>query len=473
MKKLLFSLCLACAVSGMAQFQTTAVITTLNEPVAFTFTPQNRIFITLKAGTILYYDANYTLIGTFYNLSDSVYNNFERGLLGIEIDPDYNNNQYVYVYYNHRCCNPSPSGLQYLRVVRFTQVGNVGTNPTIIFSQQVSNTIPGNHVGGNIRFRPSDPNHIYISIGELATPANAQNLANPYGKMLRINKNGSIPTNNPFYDDGIVTTGNDDRIWSYGHRNHFDFCFSTFNDSLYISENGASTWDEVNYGMRGRNYGWQLCEGQNIYASASPCVNPALTNPMTVWPAPLPSLTGILHYTSTVIPTLTNHLLVADNDYGRVYDLTLGNSPLYNTVTSNVQLMDLVAGTGGLTTLKQGSDGCFYAMKGGYTTTGSIMRVCPTGMYVSEQNLVVAYTEVVPNPSKGDFDLHFFLNSASDVGITISDVSGKLVKDAGVIAGKNGENTFKFTSTGLPAGVYFIHVMAGSENRSSKIIIEK
>ncbi len=471
MKKTLLSAFLSClAFLADAQFQTTAVITGLQYPVAFTFTPQNRILLTLKTGQIMYYDANYTLIGTFYDLSDSTYNDFERGLLGIEVDPDYNNNNYVYAYYNHRCCNPSPTGTQYLRVVRFTQVGNVGTNPTLIFNQMVSNSIPGNHVGGNIRFRPSEPNQIYITIGELATPAYSQQLTNPYGKILRLNKDGTIPTNNPYYDDGNPTVGNDDRIWSWGHRNAFDFSFSAGNDSLYIAENGASTYDEVNYGVKGKNYGWQLCEGNFVYASATPCTNPALTNPIAVFGAPLPAVTGILHYTSSLMPLLTNHLLVADNDYGRVYDLTLGNPPVYNTVTAQVQLMDLTT-SGGLTTLKQGSEGCFYAMKGGYTTSGNITRVCPTGMYTNEGTDLIADINAYPVPVTSELSLEFFLNAVSSVKIELKDVAGRLIYSHPSTEFQNGINKVSLNTKDIPSGLYLCSLTTASGTKTIQVTV--
>ena len=454
---LLFALALVPCLLFSQTYTTTTVITPLAYPVAFTFAPDGSIFLTLKGGVIRKYDANFGLLGTFYNLSDSTFNDFERGLLGIEVDPNYATNGYVYVYYNHRCCNPSPTGAQFIRVVRFTDVSNVGTNPTIILSVPVSNSIPGNHVGGNVRFRPSEPNQIYVSIGDIATPANSQLLTNPFGKILRINKDGTIPTTNPFYDDGNPATGNDDRIWSYGLRNPFDFCFSTFNDSLYITENGAVTYDEVNYGMRGKNYGWQVCEGNFLYQSASAFNNPSYINPIAVWGAPLPAVTGIVHYTHSLMSAFTNHLLVADNDYGRVYDLTLGNSPYFDVVTNLVMWMDLTT-TGGLTTLKQGPEGCLYAMKGGYTTTGNIMRVCPTGMDVptpATSNLSQAV--LFPNPSNGASLLKFWMEKVGEVSISVTDLAGREV--GGIPTGhfSNGMHEVQLPGN-LPPGNYLVRI---------------
>src|SRR5690606_11212946 len=157
------------------------------------------------------------------------------GVLGVALDPDFANNNFVYVYYNHD--NPDK-----VRVMRFTMSGGAGINPLIILDLDDA-FAANNHVGGNIHFRPSEPDKIYIALGERAVTANAQLLSNPWGKILRINSDGSIPTDNPFYDDGDPTNGNDDRIWSFGHRNPFDFTFAS-NDSLYSSENGQNEQDE-------------------------------------------------------------------------------------------------------------------------------------------------------------------------------------------------------------------------------------
>ena len=453
-------------------YVTTTVVSGLSYPVAFTFAPTGEVFVTEKAGVIKKFSSSFASLGTFYNLSDSTFDDFERGLLGIEVDPDYATNGFVYAYYNHRCCNPSPTGSQFIRIVRFTDVANVGTNPTVILSIPVSNSIPGNHVGGNLRFRPSEPNKIYLSIGELATPSNSQLLSNPFGKILRINKDGTIPTDNPFYDNGNVSLGNDDRIWSYGHRNPFDFSFSTLNDSLYISENGAVTWDEVNYGRKGKNYGWQGCEGFNQYNSTSPCTNPNYTNPMVVWGSPLPAITGIVHYTSNAIPSLTNHLLVGDNDYGRIYDLVLGNAPFYDTVLSKTQMVDLTAsGTGGLTTLKQGNNGCIYAMNGGYTANGRIFQLCPPNVSVAEGFGAFAYAYLQPNPSSETATLKFKTNHETEISLQLSDLSGREIFKMEGKSLLSQENEIQISVKDLPNGIYILNANGSNEKRVLRLVV--
>ncbi len=327
-------------------YNSTTFFNGLQYPVAFDVAPDGRFFITEKGdgsntpaqrSRILVYSNSGALLGTFYDLSDSTISTAEKGVLGIALDPDFITNHHVYVYYNHFYNND-----ERIRIIRFTETSNIGTNPTLIFDLPALDKIYG-HVGGNIRFRPSQPDKLYFTIGDILhqqtnpTLNYANKITNPFGKVLRINKDGTIPTDNPFYDDGNALTANCDWIWSYGHRNPFDFCFSTVNDSLYCSENGLYNWDEVNLISKGHFYGWAECEGDYMNSSVTILCNaPNATAPITTFSAPLPAVTGILFYSGTAWSALNNHLLVADYNNGNIYDCTLGNAPSYNIVTNKI-----------------------------------------------------------------------------------------------------------------------------------------
>ena len=453
MKKIILTLSIVFnAILGWSQtYITTTPVTGLKYPVAFCFTPDGRFLVTQKGGNsagacanakVLMFNDTGAAIGTFWDFTDSVQCDFERGVLGICTDPGFATNHFVYVYYNHL-----KNGVEKIRVVRFLENNNVGTNPLVVLNIAVSN-LAGNHVGGNVRVNPKD-GKLYISIGETAVPAKAQQKTNPFGKILRINTDGSIPTDNPFYDDGNPATGNDDRIWTWGHRNPFDFIFSSINDSLYSSENGSDTQhlgdDEVNMIHKGSNYGWQTCEGYDLYNSSSACNHPELTRPLTLLPAvsgSLPAITGIIHYSSNVMPEFYGHILVGDNDLGRISDITLAHAPLYDSVTSNVVWKDVVTipssqGTG-LTTLMQGpSDGCIYAMLGGYTTVGRIYKICPPppppdttshlGINQPKNNLF-AFKSTSPNPFSNTTNIYYELKEKAFVNISLYDITGRRIE---------------------------------------------
>lgn len=470
-----------------ATYTATNVVTNIRYAADFDWLPDGRYIATQKGDNaypaanafIKIYSSAGVLLGTYYDLTDSVDSDFERGLLGIAVDPNFATNNYIYAYYDYR--NPAQNKLQ-IRVVRFTTVGNVGTNPTIILNIQYAtsaSTYAGNHFGGIIRFRPSQPNKLYIQLGDLAYNQSgasaalnyADELDKPYGKILRINTDGTIPTDNPFYDDGNPATGNDDRIWTYGNRNMFGMCFSPVTDTMYSAENGYNTWDEFNVVHKGGNYGWNTCEGNYINSSTTtPCTTPGVIAPITTWGSPLPAVTGCLYYSGTLMPEFNNHMLITDNDYGRVYDCTLGNAPAYDIITSKVTWFDNApAGSGGgLLAMKQGAEGCIYILRGGYTTAGYIMRICPTGMGVdANEGFENTVGQNYPNPTTGATQIDYSVSDASTVSIELFDVTGRKIKtilnSVDVPAGKHtadvtGVNNFS-------NGSYFYKMVVKQDNK--------
>lgn len=448
MKKfLLFLISVVSSIGLIAQtlpatYVQTSVVTGLKYPSDFDWLPDGRYIVTQKGGVtsttndalIRIFKADGSSIGTFFNLTDSVDCNGERGLLGIAVDPDFNTNHYVYAYYVYR--NP-PKTARALRVVRFTEAANVGTNPKNILNIAYTATTT-NHVGGIIRFRPSQKDKLYIQIGELAymQTSPSQNYAGklnlPFGKILRINTDGTIPTDNPYYDDGNPATGNDDRIFSLGHRNSFGMCFNPVTDSMYASENGLDTWDEFNIIHKGGNYGWATCEGNHKNGSTTQlCNDPAFINPIATWGTPLPSITGCWYYSGTVMPEFNNHILVADNDYGIIYDLTMGNAPAYDVVSNKKSFADIVSGSDGtgITSIRQGSDGCIYAMKGGYTTTGTIYRICPKSVGIDPHTEgTYELGQNYPNPATGQTQIGYSVTQTSAVSIVLMDVTGRVIR---------------------------------------------
>src|SRR5215211_3704202 len=102
-------------------------------------------------------------------------------------------------------------------------------------------------------------NHfVYLSTGDNATPGNAQSPGNLFGKVLRINKDGTIPTNNPFY---ATASSNNRAIWALGLRNPFKFAIKPGTSTIFINDVGEDTWEEINQGAAGANYGWPIYEG--------------------------------------------------------------------------------------------------------------------------------------------------------------------------------------------------------------------
>lgn len=201
----------------------------------------------------------------------------EGGLLGVEVSPTFAADNYLYVY--HTAANDN-------RIVRI----KVQNNALVASSLQVLLTgIPRNryHNGGRLRFGPDGK--LYAGTGDGQNANWAQDLANLGGKVLRLNTDGSAPTDNPFYGNG----GNARYVWTYGHRNVQGLAFDG-QGRLWQAEFGNSVMDELNLSQKGGNYGWPACEGTSATAPVTwrrngrgprpaprPAASPSSTTPCT------------------------------------------------------------------------------------------------------------------------------------------------------------------------------------------------
>jgi glucose/arabinose dehydrogenase len=205
----------------------------------------------------------------------------ERGLLGIAFHPDHAANKVVYLYYTTSDA-PNPHN----RVSRFTvddsdaanyAFVDTAANPATLDEVVILNLDPlsaTNHNGGAIHFGPD--RKLYVATGDNAVMANSQSLATRHGKVLRINPNGTIPADNPASFAGVAgtTSGANRAIWALGLRNPFTFTFDPATGVMFVNDVGAQTWEEVNVGGAGRNFGWPATEGH-----FDPAAFPAFTNP--------------------------------------------------------------------------------------------------------------------------------------------------------------------------------------------------
>jgi glucose/arabinose dehydrogenase len=121
---------------------------------------------------------------------------------------------------------------------------------------RLNNQSTNYHLGGAIDF--GNDGKLYATTGDNGTPAKVQNLTNLFGKMVRINKDGTIPSDNPFYS---TATGNNRAIWALGLRNPFKFAVRRTTGAIFIDDVGQNTWEEINRGVSSANYGWPVYEG--------------------------------------------------------------------------------------------------------------------------------------------------------------------------------------------------------------------
>jgi glucose/arabinose dehydrogenase len=231
-----------------AGFSETTLASGLSGPTAMALAPDGRVFVCEQGGAVRVIKDGALLAAPFVTLT--VNSSGERGLLGIAFDPDFLVNHYVYLYYT------ATAPLVHNRISRLTAAGDVaaaGSETTLL---DLNNLNATNHNGGALHF--GGDGKLYAGVGENAVSSNSQTLANMLGKMLRLNSDGTIPTDNPFYG---TASGSNRSIWALGLRNPFTFAIHPVSGRIFINDVGQAQWEEIDDGVAGGNYGWPVTEG--------------------------------------------------------------------------------------------------------------------------------------------------------------------------------------------------------------------
>ena len=373
----LASLCSVGAATLPAGFTESQFGSNLNgTPTAMAFAPDGRLFVCVQSGQLRVIKNGALLAAPFVSLT--VNSSGERGLLGVAFDPNFSSNHFVYLYYT---TNAAPI---HNRISRFTANGDVvAAGSEVVLADLDNLSSATNHNGGGLHFGPDGK--LYLGVGENANSANAQTLNNRLGKILRYNPDGSIPTDNPFFN---VATGANRAIWALGLRNPFTFAFQPGTGRLFINDVGQSTWEEINDGIAGSNYGWPNCEGVCAPANANfrdPLFQYGHGSGNTVGCA----IVGAAFYNPPVNQFPSNYLgkyFFADlcNNWIRVFDPATGTASGFAT---------------GLSTpvdLQVGPDGCLYYLQQG--NSGQVWRVAATAgqpLNISVRALVGTGSDVV------------------------------------------------------------------------------
>jgi glucose/arabinose dehydrogenase len=234
------------ATPARADIEAREVAGGLDQPVAFTFGPDGRVWYVEKGtGDVRIIDLDTDEDALFATVGN-VTSDGERGMLGIALHPDYPDEPFVYVYATRRV-----GGEDQNQILRFEDRDGSGIDQTILFSSPAGGGVY--HNGGRILFGPDGM--LYAIVGDNHDGSNSQDLSNnDRGKIIRIDPDGDVPNTNPF----------DDRIWAYGIRNSFGFAFDPETNALWETENGPACNDEVNKIRRGGNFGWgptATCDG--------------------------------------------------------------------------------------------------------------------------------------------------------------------------------------------------------------------
>jgi glucose/arabinose dehydrogenase len=400
-------------------------VASVASPTALAFTPDGRMLITTQTGQLRVY-ANGSLISTpALDLASA--GNFcstsERGLLGIAVDPNFASNGYIYLYYS-----PRISGECKNRLSRFTMTGN-----TVSLASQsiLIDRIPapfGTHNAGDVHV--GNDGNLYVSVGDgggdyagdsgsgAANDA-ARDMHALVGKILRITRDGGIPADNPFqgagttrcHQTGYVTAGlKCQEIYATGLRNPFRIALdpNATGVKIHINDVGQNTWEEIDLGAPGADYGWNVREGPCVTGSSSDCGPPpaGMTNPIYWYrqgdPSGCRAITGGAFVPAGIWPAAyTGTYLFADYVCGRIFRLDRQGDGSYLRT-------DFATGLGSNSAVHMafgphnGTQALFYTT---YEDSGSVRRIEYTGSANREPFAALTASPTSgPAPLQVDFD---------------------------------------------------------------------
>jgi glucose/arabinose dehydrogenase len=227
------------------------------------FAPDGRLFYTEKNSGNIRIMVNNTLLEKPFASIPNIHVDWEQGLLGLAIDSKFKQNHFIYAYYNYK---DNETGNIFARIVRFTDVNNKGVDEIVILDK-IHASSSGFHTGGALAFNKVD-DKLYATVGDAIDARQAQNLSSLNGKTLRMNRDGTIPDDNPFPNSYVYT---------YGHRNMYGIAFDERGNGL-VTEPGSALYDEINSHIKGGNYGWRTLQRANMVPN--PLINDSSIKPM-------------------------------------------------------------------------------------------------------------------------------------------------------------------------------------------------
>lgn len=287
------------------QVSFTTIAEGLEFPWGMTFLPSGELLVTEKTGSLRKVSLDGTVSAPISGVP-AVVAQGQGGLLDVALDPDFANNQLVYLSYSE----PAPAGAEghSTAVARGKLVDNALTEVKVIFSA-APKWSSNFHFGSRLVFS-ADGEYLFITLGDRGNRRDdAQALNNHNGKVVRIHKDGRIPQDNPF----VNQPGALKEIWSWGHRNVQGAALHPDTGELWTNEHGPKGGDEINIARAGNNYGWPIATfGVNYDGSI---VSPLTAAPRTQQPhyywVPSIAVSNMLFYSGDAFPAWRGDLLIA------------------------------------------------------------------------------------------------------------------------------------------------------------------
>lgn len=335
----------------------------LNSPWGLAFLPDGRMLVTQIGGSMIILSRDGGTVQATVNGLPAVAASGQGGLLDVTLDPDFGTDPWIYWTY----AEPGSGGevgLAGTAVARGRLVGNSVQDVAVIY-RQVPKVSGAGHFGSRLAFRGDKT--LFVTLGERQKGAPAQDLTMTLGKVIRINRDGTVPADNPSIAGALP------EIWSYGHRNPQGAAIRPGTSELWLNEHGPQGGDELNQIVAGENYGWPLVSygcnygdpvgdacriGGGIHA-------PTYIEPVSYWVPVSIAPAGLMFYSGNGFPQWQGHAFLGALAGKALWRIELNGN-------AEVSRERLFAGLGErIRDVEQGPDGWIYLL----TDSGKLIRI--------------------------------------------------------------------------------------------------
>ena len=402
----------------------------------------------------------------------------EQGLLGIVVDPDFPDSNYVYLFHTR------PESLN--RVSRFRIEGDLldATSANLTIDENSGRTLiefqdlRSNHNGGTLRF--GSDKTLYISHGDDADMNLVQDLTNHFGAILRINRDGSVPADNPAFDP--EPDGARGEIFAFGLRNPFRFAVDPLTDELFIGDVGPQDVEELNISRGGENFGWPSYLAGAPYSPQVPLATSEQTLPIHSYRhvGGMRSVIALLTYRQRDYP---NDASFPPEYEGVHFFADFYAGPMRYLRSNQDGGWTAVEFANGFTRPVDAAiaaDGGVYILEYGR----SIRKIVYTGTGVGSEHdpdvpgEPLNLTQNYPNPFNGDTQFAYNLSAPSQITVSVFDELGGHVMTLYEGVQRPGRHTLSWNGRdrfGLPVstGVYFYRVDAGERSSSKAMSVAR
>ena len=348
------------AVPAQAGYKLETLASGLDHPWSIAFLPSNEYLVSMRSGELRRISVTdkqgVTLSGT-----PASYVQGQAGYFDIVLDPDFTTNQTLYLAFAHGTKKASSTS-----IIRAVLRENSLENIVPIFTASPMKSGP-NHFGGRLQFL-NDGTLLLTTGDRFEYREDAQDTYSQLGKIIRIERSGDIPSDNPFSDG----QHGDPAVWSYGHRNPQGLAYNAKTNTVFMHEHGPRGGDEVNIVMPGLNYGWPAVTHGINYSGAqiSPfSTAPGMADSIKHW-APSIAPSGMAYYDGEAFPDWRNSLLVGALLNKEVRRLSLDSN---NRVVAEETLFAEIQER--IRDVRVGPDGLIYILTD--SSQGKLIRVLP------------------------------------------------------------------------------------------------